>query len=119
MTKQNTALQFSLSYFPMLSLCCSMISILLVVLAGALFKKFKNLPDKLVCHAYFLYYHTFSPVKFVKNVAFSILLIHHLSILSRNKKIKCKEMVLIFNRTAQPPVKSKVFVTVSKRYPLK
>jgi hypothetical protein len=107
MTKQNTALRFSLSYFPMFSLCRNMIRILLVALAGVLFKKFGSLPEKLVYHAYFLYYHTFSPVNFVKNVAFSILLIRHLSIISRNKKIGLKEMVLIFNRTARPPVKSK------------
>jgi hypothetical protein len=52
MTKQIIALLFTLNYFPMLSLCCSMISILLVALAGALFKELWNLPDKLVHVSY-------------------------------------------------------------------
>jgi gamma-glutamyl-gamma-aminobutyrate hydrolase PuuD len=46
--KQNIALRFSLSYFPMLALCRNMTRILLVALAGALFKNFGNLPDKFV-----------------------------------------------------------------------
>jgi hypothetical protein len=45
-SKQNIALRFSLSYFPVLPLCCGMVHIDLVAFAGALFKKFGNLPDK-------------------------------------------------------------------------
>jgi hypothetical protein len=48
MTKQNIALWFLLSYFTMLPLCHSMTRILLVALAGVLFKKFGNLPDKFI-----------------------------------------------------------------------
>jgi hypothetical protein len=47
MTKQNIVLWFSLSYFLMLPLCRSIIRILLLALAGALFKKFMNFLENL------------------------------------------------------------------------